>query len=200
MTKKDTRNIVPHDYKINKESRQKLNQQKSMILWFVGLSGSGKSTIANLVEQRLFELGKKTYLLDGDNVRMGLNKDLAFSDSDREENIRRIGEVAKLFVDAGVIVLSAFVSPFEKDRQQVRDLVENGEFLEVFVNCPLEVCESRDVKGLYRKARAGEIKDFTGISSPFEEPCNPEIEINTDTLSIEESVDKVVNLIIEKSK
>lgn len=195
-----SKNIVPHDYKIDRQAREGLLKQKAQIIWFVGLSGSGKSTIANIVEQKLHEKGYATYLLDGDNVRMGLNKDLGFSDADREENIRRIGQVAKLFVDAGTIVLSAFVSPFEKDRQQVRDLVGDGEFVEVFVNCPLEVCEQRDVKGLYAKARAGEIKDFTGISSPFEEPKNPEVEVRTDLLNIEESVDKIVNLIIENQK
>ena len=191
-------NIVWHEHHVTKEERSKIKEQKSCILWFTGLSGSGKSTIANAVEVKLLELQKHTYLLDGDNVRMGLNKGLTFSDADRVENIRRIGEVSKLFVDAGMIVLTAFISPFMQDRQQVRDLVEDGEFIEVFVDTPLEVCESRDPKGLYKKARNGEIPNFTGISSPYEAPKNPEIHIDNDGLSIEEAADVVVKYLTTK--
>ncbi len=191
-------NIVWHEHNVTKEERSKIKEQKPCILWFTGLSGSGKSTIANAVEIKLLELQKHTYLLDGDNVRMGLNKGLTFSDADRVENIRRIGEVSKLFVDAGVIVLTAFISPFMQDRQQVRDLVEDGEFIEVFVDTPLEVCEGRDPKGLYKKARNGEIPNFTGISSPYEAPKNPEIHIDNDGLSIEEAADVVVKYLTTK--
>jgi len=191
-------NIVWHEHHVTKKERSNIKEQKSCILWFTGLSGSGKSTIANAVEVKLLELHKHTYLLDGDNVRMGLNKGLTFSDADRVENIRRIGEVSKLFVDAGVIVLTAFISPFMQDRQQVSDLVEDGEFIEVFVDTPLEVCEGRDPKGLYKKARNGEIPNFTGISSPYEAPQNPEIHIDNDGLSIEEAADMVVKYLITK--
>lgn len=191
-------NIVWHEHHVTKDERSKTKEQKPCILWFTGLSGSGKSTIANAVEAKLLELHKHTYLLDGDNVRMGLNKGLTFSDEDRVENIRRIGEVSKLFVDAGVIVLTAFISPFIEDRQQVRDLVEDGEFTEVFVDTPLGVCESRDPKGLYKKARNGEIPNFTGISSPYETPKNPEIHIDNDGLSIEEAADVVVKYLTTK--
>ncbi|MBU8907792.1 adenylyl-sulfate kinase [Desertibacillus haloalkaliphilus] len=186
-------NIVWHESTVTKEDRQKSNNHKSCILWFTGLSGSGKSTLANAVEHKLYELDKKTFVLDGDNVRHGLNKGLGFSADDRRENIRRIGEVSKLFVDAGVITLTAFISPFKEDRDQVREIVEDGEFIEVFVKCSLEECESRDPKGLYQKARAGEIPEFTGISSPYEEPEKPELVIESDQLSIEESVNKVID-------
>ena len=191
-------NIVWHEHHVTKDERSKTKEQKPCILWFTGLSGSGKSTIANAVEAKLLELHKHTYLLDGDNVRMGLNKGLTFSDEDRVENIRRIGEVSKLFVDAGVIVHTAFISPFIEDRQQVRNLVEDGEFIEVFVDTPLVVCESRDPKGLYKKARNGEIPNFTGISSPYETPKNPEIHIDNDGLSIEEAADVVVKYLTTK--
>jgi len=163
-------NITWHEQTINKKQRALLKKQKSAILWFTGLSGSGKSTIANAVEGKLFELQKHTYLLDGDNIRIGLNKGLTFTDEDRVENIRRIGEVAKLFTDAGILVLTAFISPFEKERDSVRNLVSKDEFLEIFIDTPLDVCESRDPKGLYQKARKGEIPNFTGISSPYEAP------------------------------
>lgn len=195
-----TKNIIRQDYKITKKDRQQLNGHKPLIAWFTGLSGSGKSTLAGLVEEHLFEMGVRTYLLDGDNIRHGLNSNVDFSDAGRKENIRRIGEVAKLFTDAGIVVLTAFISPFREDRDGVRSLVEAGEFAEIFVNCPIEICEQRDVKGLYKKARAGEIKDFTGISSPFESPVKPEIEINTSAMSIDESVDKIVKYISEKIK
>ncbi|MEA1982996.1 MAG: adenylyl-sulfate kinase [Campylobacterota bacterium] len=185
-------NIVWHDHHVTKQERANLKNQKPCILWFTGLSGSGKSTIANAVESKLLELKKQTYLLDGDNIRMGLNRGLTFSDEDRVENIRRIGEVAKLFVDSGTIVLSAFISPFKVDRAQVRALVEDSEFIEVFVDTPLAVCESRDPKGLYKKARAGEIPNFTGISSPYETPEDAEIEIDNDGITVDDAADRVI--------
>ena len=191
-------NIVWHEHHVGKDERSSLKQQKPCILWFTGLSGSGKSTIANAVEAKLFELQKHTYLLDGDNIRMGLNKGLGFSDEERVENIRRIGEVAKLFVDSGMIVLSAFISPFIADRKQVRDLVKEGEFIEVFVDTPLSVCESRDPKGLYKKARNGEIPNFTGISSPYEAPAAAEIHIKNDGISVEEAANQVIKYLEEK--
>lgn len=191
-------NIVWHDHHVTKQERSILKNQKSCVLWFTGLSGSGKSTIANAVEVKLNELKKHTYLLDGDNVRMGLNKGLSFSDEDRVENIRRIGEVSKLFVDAGTIVLTAFISPFQKDRDSVRNLLKDKEFIEIYVDTPLEICESRDPKGLYKKARKGEIPSFTGISSPYEVAENAEIVLKTDALSIEECVNKIVNYLEEK--
>lgn len=191
-------NIVWHDHQLNKEERSSLKEQKPCILWFTGLSGSGKSTIANAVEVKLAQLKKHTYLLDGDNVRHGLNKDLGFSDSDRVENIRRIGEVSNLFADAGMIVLSAFISPFREDREIVRKLAKEGEFIEVFIDTPLEVCEQRDPKGLYVKARKGDIPDFTGISSPYEVPERAEIHIKGEP-SIEESADIIVNYLHDKN-
>ncbi len=190
--------IIPHEGNIKKEDRQRLKGHKSAILWFTGLSGSGKSTVAHKLEEKLFEMGIHTYVLDGDNIRTGLNKDLGFSAEDREENIRRIGEVAKLFVDAGIMVLSAFISPYIKDRETVRNLVNEGEFIEIYVKCPLEVCEQRDVKGLYKKAREGIIKNFTGIDDPYEEPLNPEIVVETDKETLEESVNKIINYLKEK--
>ena len=191
-------NIVWHKHYVTKDERSKIKEQKPCIIWFTGLSGSGKSTIANAVEAKLLTLKKHTYLLDGDNIRMGLNKGLTFSDVDRVENIRRIGEVSKLFVDAGVIVLTAFISPFLADRKQVRELMKDGEFIEVFVDTPLEVCESRDPKGLYKKARNGEIPNFTGISSPYEAPLNAEIVVKTDGISIDKATELVVNYLKEK--
>ena len=192
------KNIVWHDHQLNKEERSAMKKQKPCILWFTGLSGSGKSTIANAVEVKLAELKKHTYLLDGDNVRYGLNKDLGFTDSDRVENIRRIGEVSNLFADAGMIVLSAFISPFREDREIVRTLAKEDEFIEVFIDTSLEVCEQRDPKGLYVKARKGEIPDFTGISSPYEAPEKPEIHIK-DGLSIEESAELIVDYLHNKN-
>ena len=188
----NSKNIVWHDHHVSKQQRAKIKEQKPCILWFTGLSGSGKSTIANAVELKLNELGKHTYLLDGDNIRMGLNKGLGFSDEDRVENIRRIGEVSKLFVDAGFIVLTAFISPFQEERDKVRDLVKEDEFIEVFIDTPLEVCEGRDPKGLYKKAREGEIPNFTGISSPYEAPKKAEIHIKNDKISIDACVEKVI--------
>ncbi|MDX2303665.1 MAG: adenylyl-sulfate kinase [Microscillaceae bacterium] len=188
--------IVPQHHRITKTDRQTLAGHRSCVLWFTGLSGSGKSTIADLLEQKLYGEGYRTYILDGDNIRAGLCKDLGFSAEDRRENIRRIGEVAKLMLDAGVIVLSAFISPFQEDRDQVRNLLEKGEFIEIFVSCPLEICEQRDVKGLYKKARAGEIKNFTGIDSPFEVPLQPELVVHSDRMSPEEAVEQVYELLI----
>ncbi len=193
------KNIVWHDHHVSKNERSEIKDQKPCILWFTGLSGSGKSTVANAVESQLLTLKKHTYLLDGDNIRMGLNKGLTFSDEDRIENIRRIGEVSKLFVDAGTIVLSAFISPFQNERDVVRALVEEGEFIEVFIDTPLEVCESRDPKGLYKKARKGEIPNFTGISSPYEAPTNPEIHIKTADFDIEACAAQIVSYLKEKS-
>ncbi|MCX4193365.1 adenylyl-sulfate kinase [Methylophaga sp. OBS1] len=184
--------IVWQDHSLDKASRSLQKRQKPCILWFTGLSASGKSTTANAVEQKLYELGHHTYLLDGDNVRHGLNKDLGFSDSDRIENIRRIGEMAKLFADAGLIVLSAFISPFRADRKMVRDLVGAGEFIEIHMSTPLTVCEQRDPKGLYKKARRGEVKNFTGIDSAYEEPLSPEIILNTAESDIETCADTVI--------
>ncbi|SDH77309.1 adenylylsulfate kinase [Vibrio xiamenensis] len=185
--------VVWHNTTVTHQDRLKLKQQKPVVLWFTGLSGSGKSTVANAVESKLLSLGKHSYLLDGDNVRHGLNKDLGFSDVDRVENIRRIGEVAKLFVDSGAIVLTAFISPFISDRAQARELMAEGQFLEVFVDTPLEVCEQRDPKGLYKKARAGEIKNFTGIDSAYEAPVKPEIHLETAGKSIEQCAEQVVS-------
>jgi adenylylsulfate kinase len=186
-------NIIPHSHEITKVDRNTLKGHPSKVIWFTGLSGSGKSTLASKLEEELYKLGWHTYLLDGDNVRMGLNKGLGFSLIDRTENIRRIGEVSKLFVDAGVLVIAAFVSPLKEDRDNVRSLFPKGEFVEVFVDCPLEVCEQRDVKGLYEKARKGEIKDFTGISSPFEKPENPELTIYTAEEKLSEAVTKLIS-------
>ncbi|WP_044894946.1 adenylyl-sulfate kinase [Bacillus alveayuensis] len=187
-----SKNLTWHQTAITKEQRRKHNGHHSCILWFTGLSGSGKSTIANAVSKRLFELGIQNYVLDGDNIRHGLNKDLGFSAEDRTENIRRIGEVAKLFVDSGQFVLTAFISPFAQDRELVRQLVENDEFIEIYVKCPLDECEKRDPKGLYKKARNGEIRDFTGIDSPYEEPVSPELTIETHLYSAEECVNQVI--------
>ena len=182
-------NVIPHQHALGKAERRRQAGHHSFVVWFTGLSGSGKSTLANRLEQRLHAQGHRTYILDGDNVRTGLCRDLTFSEADRQENIRRIGEVARLMVDAGVIVLSAFISPFRADRQRVRDLMGKDEFVEVFINCPLEVCETRDVKGLYQKARRGEIRHFTGIDSPFETPEQPELEILTHTQPLEAAVE-----------
>jgi len=186
------KNVVWHHHHVSKENRSSLKKQLPCILWFTGLSGAGKSTIAGAVEHKLFELGHHTYLLDGDNVRHGLNGDLGFSDEDRVENIRRIGEMAKLFADAGIIVLSAFISPFRADRRMVRDLVEENEFIEVYMDTPLSECEQRDPKGLYQKARAGEIKNFTGIDSDYEVPTAAEIIIKTTESSVGQCADQII--------
>jgi len=186
-------NIIWHAHPVTKADRAEHKQQQSCILWFTGLSGSGKSTIASAVEQKLFALGYHTYLLDGDNVRHGLNKDLGFSDEDRIENIRRIGELSKLMVDAGLLVMTAFISPFKQDREIVKELVQADEWIEVYMDTTLDTCEKRDPKGLYKKARLGEIKNFTGIDSEYEVPENPALSINTVELSIEACADKVVD-------
>ncbi|NRD79227.1 adenylyl-sulfate kinase [Bacillus sp. BRMEA1] len=197
MTK--STNITWHHTSISKHDRRSQNGHGSCTLWFTGLSGSGKSTIANAVSYELFRQGINEYVLDGDNIRHGLNKDLGFSDYDRSENIRRIGEVAKLFVDSGKIVTTAFISPFRSDRDLVRSLFEEGEFIEVFIDCPLEECERRDPKQLYAKARRGEIKDFTGIDSPYEAPENPEITIQSGSVTVEEAVEQVLNYLRDKN-
>lgn len=191
--------VVWCDTDVNKLSRNQLNRHQSSIMWFTGLSGSGKSTIANALEKRLHQLAIRTYILDGDNVRHGLNGDLGFSDDDRKENIRRIGEVSRLFIDAGVMVLSSFISPFNDDRNLVRQLVNKDEFVEIYIKCPLEVCESRDVKGLYSKARRGEIKHFTGIDSAYEEPVSPELTIDSSELSVDEAVTKIISYLACRS-
>ena len=181
-----------HDHNVTRSARASQKGQKPCVLWFTGLSGAGKSTLANLVEQCLYSNGYHSFLLDGDNVRHGLNRDLGFTDEDRVENIRRIGEVAKLMTDSGLIVLSAFISPFQQDRNLVRELFSENEFLEVYVDAPLHVCESRDPKGLYRKARSGQIKHFTGIDSAYEAPVNPEIHVRTNEQSAQQCAERVV--------
>ncbi len=196
MTEKSS-NILWHKASIDREAVEAQKGHKSVILWFTGLSGSGKSTLANAVNVALFKRGLSTYVLDGDNIRHGLCKDLGFSDSDREENIRRIGEVSKLFLDAGVIVLTAFVSPFRSDRDKAKKLVAKNDFLEIYCAADIEVCEKRDTKGLYAKARLGEIKEFTGISSPYEKPFNPDIKIDTGVKELNECVEDVINKLIE---
>lgn len=199
MTQSKVVQLVWHEAAVSKEERWEQSGHKSAILWFTGLSGAGKSTLANALEKRLFEQGTRSYVLDGDNIRHGLNKGLGFSDEDRKENIRRIGEVAKLFVDAGTIVCTAFISPFREDRRQVRALVEEGEFIEIYVRCSLEECEARDPKGLYQKARTGEIPFFTGISSPYEEPEAPELIIDSDKKTVEQSVDDIVDYLKKRA-
>ncbi|MCD8501459.1 MAG: adenylyl-sulfate kinase [Bacillaceae bacterium] len=193
-----TENIVWHETTVSKQERQAKKGHKSFILWFTGLSGSGKSTLANAVETYLFEKNIHTYVLDGDNIRHGLNRGLGFREEDRKENIRRIGEVSKLFVDSGVVTLTAFISPFKEDRELVRRLVDKEEFVEVYVKASLETCERRDPKGLYKKARSGEISNFTGIDSPYEAPLNPEVIVNTDKLTVEQGVQKVFQYLVNK--
>ena len=190
--------IYPIKTKVSAAQRQQLMNQRARLIWFTGLSGSGKSTLAVQLEASLHAQGFKTYLLDGDNIRSGLNKDLSFTDEARVENIRRISEVCKLFLDAGVVLLSAFISPFQADRDQVKEIVGAENYVEVFVDTPLEVCEQRDVKGLYKKARAGEVKNFTGISSPYERPASPDVVIQTDKLSVEESLEVLMKAIMPK--
>jgi adenylylsulfate kinase len=198
MSEPKSKHIVWHHATITQDDRERLFNQKGVVLWFTGLSGSGKSTIANEVENRLFERGCHTFVLDGDNIRHGLNKDLGFSPEDREENIRRIGEVAHLFAQAGVVSMTAFISPYRRDREGARKLNEDGRFIEVFCDCDLKVCESRDPKGLYKKARAGEISDFTGISAPYEEPERPEILLNTSKQTVEQCVETVLSCLEER--
>ena len=188
-------NIIWHHATVTRELRELQNKHKSTVLWFTGLSGSGKSTLAHAVEEKLHQSGCRTFVLDGDNVRHGLCRDLGFEESDRRENIRRVGETAKLFIEAGIITLTAFISPFLEDRNRVRSIFQNGNFLEVYCKCPLEVCEQRDVKGFYQRARDGKVKQFTGISSPYEPPKNPELIVETDKLTLEESVIQVMGLL-----
>lgn len=185
-------NIYVHEHRVSKEKKNEKLGHKSPVVWFTGLSGSGKSTLANTLEARLFERGIKTYILDGDNIRSGLNNDLGFSDDDRKENMRRISEVAKLFSNSGTLVIAAFISPFREEREQAKELIGKENFFEVFVQCSLDTCETRDPKGLYKKARAGEIKQFTGIDSPYEEPTNPDVVVETGVFPINDCVDKVI--------
>ena len=198
MNSPKSKDIYWHEGDISKEDRQRQYGHKSVCIWFTGLSGSGKSTIARKLEEKLFERGVKIYVLDGDNVRHGLNNNLGFSPEDRTENIRRIGEVSKLFVDAGLVVMTAFISPYKEDRNNVRNLLDDGEFIEVFVDATIETCEERDPKGLYKKAQAGEIKEFTGISSPYEKPEKPELVLNTtEETDVSHNAEKVLKFLEE---
>lgn len=192
MTEQKATNVTWHEHQVSKDDRFKLKGHKGAVLWFTGLSGCGKSTIANAVDRKLYQAGKHTFVLDGDNIRMGLNKNLGFTPEDRTENIRRIGEVAKLFTHAGTITLSAFISPYRADRQQVRDLMGPGEFVEIYVNASLETCEKRDPKGLYKKARAENLPNFTGISAPYEVPENPELVLDSNNKGVDELANEVV--------
>ena len=198
MAEQKTTNITWQEADITRDAREKLLKQKGVVLWFTGLSASGKSTLAIAVEKALYEKGHLTIVLDGDNVRHGLNKNLGFSPEDREENIRRIGEVAKLFTEAGVIAMTAFISPYIKDRNQARLLLETGRFIEIYCKCSLAACEERDPKGLYKKARAGQIKEFTGIDAPYEAPENPEVIVETDQETIEKSTEKVIAYLVKQ--
>jgi adenylylsulfate kinase len=190
--------LLPHEGIVKKEDRQRLNGHKSAILWFTGLPGSGKSTLAQVLDEKLFVRGIRTFVIDGDNIRTGLNRDLGFSAQDREENIRRIGEVASLFVEAGMIPITAFISPYRKDREFVRSLVDQDEFIEIYVKCPLEVCEQRDVKGHYNMARRGIIKNFTGVDDPYEEPEHPEMVVETERMTVDESVEGIIRFLEER--
>ena len=193
-------NTVWHHATVTRARRERLNHHKAMILWFTGLSGAGKSTLAHAVEEQLHQQGCRTFVFDGDNVRHGLCSNLGFSDDDRKENIRRIGEMSKLFVEAGVIALTAFISPFREDRDRVRSLVPDGDFIEIYCKCSVATCEERDVKGLYKRARAGEIKEFTGISSPYEEPENPELVVDTERYSLDTCVQEVIAYLQQKQR
>ena len=197
--KNSGKNIKWHNLTIDRNKLEKMRGHKGMVIWFTGLSGSGKSTLANAVNEVLHLDGLSTYVLDGDNIRHGLCKDLGFSDEDREENIRRIGEVANLFMNAGIITITAFVSPFNNDRNNVRKIIGSKDFIEVYCSADIDVCESRDTKGLYKKARLGEIKEFTGISSPYEAPVNPEIVVDTGNLNLNDSVEEVINYLREQN-
>ena len=192
------KNIVKHSYSVNLDSRKKLKQHQAMLLWFTGLSGSGKSTIANCVEQELHKNSIHTYTLDGDNIRKGLNSDLSFSPKDRTENIRRIAETAHLMIDAGLVVLAAFVSPYRNDRDHIRNIVGDDNMVEIYINTSIEECERRDVKGLYKKARKGEIKNMTGISAPYESPLHPDIQINTEEVTVVDATKQIINFINPK--
>ena len=188
-------NVIYHQATVTRQRRNKLNGHRSVVLWFTGLSGSGKSTLAHALEEKLFQKGCRTFVLDGDNVRYGLNSNLDFSESDRTENIRRISEVSKLMLESGLIVMTAFISPFNRDRNEARKLISNDDFIEIYCKASLEVCEARDVKGLYKLARAGEIKNYTGIDSPYEEPENPELTINTNDETLDNSVSKILSFL-----
>jgi len=190
-------NVIYHHASVTRQRRNKLNEHRSVVLWFTGLSGSGKSTLAHEVEEKLYQKGCRTFVLDGDNVRHGLNSNLDFSESGRTENIRRISEVSKLMLESGLIVMTAFISPFNKDRNEARKLISNDDFIEIYCKASLETCEARDVKGLYKRARAGEIKNYTGVDSPYEEPENPELIINTNDETLENSVSKILNFLEE---
>ena len=192
------KNVVWHHATVTRQRRNTQNNHKSVVIWFTGLSGSGKSTLAHAVEEELHQIGCRTIVLDGDNMRHGLCKDLDFSDESRKENIRRIGEVAKLFIESGVITLTAFISPFKEERDKVRKLLANQDLIEIYVKCPISVCEARDVKGMYKKAKANEIKNFTGISSPYEVPESPDLIVDTDQETLDESVDKVLGVLINR--
>ena len=192
-------NVIYHQASVTRERRNQSNNHQSVVLWFTGLSGSGKSTLAHVLEEKLFNKGCKTLVLDGDNVRHGLNSNLDFSDDDRKENIRRIGEVAKLMLESGLIVMTAFISPFREDRVAVRNLISNSDFIEIYCKASLKTCEARDVKGLYKRARGGEIKNYTGIDSPYEAPENPELIIDTDKETLDESVSKIYSLLERKA-
>ncbi len=194
-----TPNTIYHNATVTRERRNQLNKHKSVVVWFTGLSGSGKSTLSHSVEEKLHNLGCRTFVLDGDNVRHGLSSNLSFNNDDRKENVRRIGEVAKLMMDAGVITMTAFISPFREDRDLVRKLLPQDDFIEIYCKASLETCESRDIKGLYKRARAGEIKNYTGIDSPYEAPNNPELIIDTEHESLEESVSKVIDFLKVKT-
>ena len=198
MSENKSSDVVWHHATVTRERREKQNDHRGTIIWFTGLSGAGKSTLAHATEERLHQAGCKTFVLDGDNVRHGLCSDLGFSNDDRTENIRRIGEVAKLYTESGVIVLTAFISPFIADRERVRGLAQHGDFLEVFCDAPLDICEKRDTKGMYKKARSGEIPEFTGISSPYEEPVKPELAVDTGHEQLDACVDQVLALLVER--
>jgi len=192
-------NVIYHQASVTRQRRNKLNNHRSIVLWFTGLSGSGKSTLAHALEEKLFQKGCRTFVLDGDNVRHGLNSNLGFSEEGRTENIRRISEVSKLMLESGLIVMTAFISPFSKDRNEARNLISNDDFIEIYCKASLEVCEARDVKGLYKLARAGEIKNYTGVDSPYEEPENPELTINTDRQTLDNSVSKILSFLEQNS-
>ena len=190
-------NVIYHQASVTRQRRNKINKHRSVVLWFTGLSGSGKSTLAHALEEKLFQKGCRTFVLDGDNVRHGLNSNLGFSESHRTENIRRISEVSKLMLESGLIVMTAFISPFNKDRSEARELISNDDFIEIYCKASLEVCEARDVKGLYKLARGGKIKNYTGIDSPYEEPENPELTINTEDETLDNSVSKILRFLEE---
>lgn len=194
------KNIIAHNYKVSCEDRRSKNKHNSFLIWFTGLSGSGKSTIANMVEQELWKKGISTYTLDGDNVRKGINSSLGFSPEDRTENIRRIAEISNLMIDAGLVVLAAFISPYKKDRENIKNIVKDVNFVEIYINTSIEECERRDVKGLYKKARAGEIKNMTGISAPYEAPSTPDIEIKTENETVDQAVKRILEYITPKLK